>query len=145
MRKSGGTSTPQAWGTLLLRLVIGAVYVMHGYLALAVLGPQTVAGYITRMGYPSAVGTGLAWYLIVAHGIGGILIILGLGTRWAALANIPPLASAVFLLHLPQGFFMKPVGPTSVGGYEFSLTILVGTIALVLLGSGAVSISGARR
>ncbi|MGH7333282.1 MAG: DoxX family protein [Candidatus Rokuibacteriota bacterium] len=145
MRKAGGTSTTQAWGILLLRLVIGAVYVMHGYLAFAVLGPQTVAGYITRIGYPSALGTVLAWYLIVVHVVGGVLIVIGLWTRWAALANIPPIASAVFLLHLQQGFFMKTVGPTSVGGYEFSLTVLVATIALVFLGSGAASIDRARR
>lgn len=145
MRKVGGTSTSQTWGILLLRLGIGAVYVMHGYLALAVLGPQTVAGYITRMGYPSALGILLAWYLIVVHLVGGAFIILGLWTRWAALANVPPMASAVLLLHLPQGFFMKPVGPTSVGGYEFSLTVLVATLALVFLGSGAASIDGARR
>lgn len=145
MRKAAGTSATQAWGVLLLRLVIGAVYVMHGYLALALLGPETVAGYITRMGYPSALGTVLAWYLIVVHLIGGVLIIIGLWTRWAALANIPPMASAVLLLHLPQGFFMKPVGPTSAGGYEFSLTVLVATIALVFLGSGAASVDGVRR
>ena len=144
MRRAGGSGTTQAWGILLLRLVIGGVYVMHGYLAIAVLGPQTAAGYITRMGYPSALGTALAWYLIVAHLVGGVMIIIGLWTRWAALANVPPMASAVFLLHLQQGFFMKPVGPTSVGGYEFSLTILVATVALVLLGSGAASIDGGR-
>jgi len=145
MRKAGGTSTGQAWGVLFLRLVIGAVYVMHGYLALGVLGPQTIVGYITRMGYPSTLGSVLAWYLIVAHLVGGVLIIIGLWTRWAALANVPPMASAVLLLHLPQGFFMKPIGPTSVGGYEFALTVLVATIALVFLGSGAASIDGARR
>jgi putative oxidoreductase len=145
MRKAGGTSATQPWGVLLLRLVIGAVYVMHGYLALALLGPHTLAGYIARMGYPSALGTVLAWYLIAAHLVGGVFIIIGLWTRWAALANIPPMASAVLLLHLPQGFFMKPLSPTSVGGYEFSLTVLVATIALVFLGSGAVSIDSARR
>jgi putative oxidoreductase len=118
---------------------------MHGYLAFAVLGPHTAASYITRMGYPSALGTALAWYLIVAHLAGGVMIIIGLWTRWAALANVPPMASAVFLLHLQQGFFMKPIGPTSVGGYEFSLTILIATIALVFLGSGAASVDSARR
>jgi putative oxidoreductase len=138
MRKAGGSLAP--WGTLLLRLDIGVVYVMHGYLALMVLGPQAVAGYITRMGYPPSLAQALAWYLVVAHLVGGILIILGLWTRWAALANVPPMASAVFLLHFRQGFFMTPVSPTAVGGFEFSLTVLVATIALVLLGSGALSV-----
>jgi putative oxidoreductase len=128
------------WGTLLLRLNIGAVYVMHGYLALMILGPEAVAGYIGRMGYPAALAQALAWYLVAAHLVGGILLILGLWTRWAALANVPPMASAVFLLHLKQGFFMTPVSPTAVGGFEFSLTVLVATLALVFLGSGALSV-----
>ena len=149
MRKAGGMNGAQAWGITLLRLVVGTVLVMHGYLALVVLGPQTVAGYITRMGYPSSLATVLAWYLIVVHLAGGGLVIIGLWTRWAALANIPPLASAVLLLHLNQGFFMKviEVGPGRqvVGGYEFSLTVLVATIALVILGSGAASVDSTRR
>jgi putative oxidoreductase len=146
MRRAGGGSAAQAWGTTLIRLIVGVVFVMHGYLALVVLGPQTVAGYVSRMGYPSSPGTVLAWYLIVAHLGGGVLIIIGLWTRWAALANIPPMASAVLLLHFNQGFFMKVVeGRNVAGGYEFSLTVLVATTALVLLGSGAASVDSARR
>jgi putative oxidoreductase len=149
MRRAGGSSATQAWGTTLIRLIVGVVLAMHGYLALVILGPQTVAGYVSRMGYPASLATILAWYLVAAHLAGGILIIIGLWTRWAALANIPPVASAVLLLHANQGFFMKvvegPAGRSVVGGYEFSLTVLVATIALVLLGSGAASVDGARR
>src|SRR5262245_19270009 len=144
MRRSGGVNGAQAWGITLLRLIVGVVLVMHGYLALTLLGPQTVAGYITRIGYPASLATVLAWYLIVAHLAGGGLIIIGLWTRWAALANIPPLASAVFLLHLGQGFFMKAMeiapGRYVVGGYEFSRTVLVAIIALILPASSPTSI-----
>ena len=149
MRRAGGANGVQSWGITLLRLIVGAVLIMHGYLALAVLGPQTAAGYITRMGYPASLATVLAWYLIVVHLAGGGLIIIGLWTRWAALANVPPLASAVFLLHLDQGFFMKAIevapGRYVAGGYEFSLTVLVTTIALIILGSGPASVDGTRR
>ncbi len=149
MRKAGGGGAAQAWGTTLLRLIVGVVLVMHGYLALALLGPHTMAGYISRMGYPASLGTVLAWYLIAAHMGGGVLIVIGLWTRWAALANVPPLASAVLLLHFNQGFFMRVIevapGRNVVGGYEYSLTVLVATVALVLLGSGAASVDGMRR
>jgi putative oxidoreductase len=149
MRRAGGGSATLAWGTTLIRLVVGVVFVMHGYLALVVLEPQAVAGYISRMGYPASLALVLAWYLVAAHLAGGILIIIGLWTRWAALANIPPMASAVLLLHLNQGFFMKvvegPAGRSVVGGYEFSLTVLVATIALALQGAGAASVDGVRR
>lgn len=149
MRRGAATSSAQAWGITLLRLAVGVVFVMHGYLAVSVLGPQALGGFIARMGFPPALGTALAWYLIAAHLLGGALIILGLWTRWAALANVPPMASAVLLLHVPQGFFMKVIGGTpgraDVGGYEFSLLLLAATLALVLMGSGAASIDGSRR
>jgi putative oxidoreductase len=149
MRKAAGANGLQAWGITLLRLMLGVVLIMHGYLALTLLGPQTVAGYITRMGYPGSLATILAWYLIVAHLAGGGLIVIGLWTRWAALANVPPLASAVFLLHISQGFFMKAVevapGRYVSGGYEFSLTVLVALIALAILGAGPASVDGTRR
>ena len=61
----------------MLRVTLGVIFLMHGYLALAVIGPAGVAGYTARMGYPPALGPALAWYLILAHSIGGLLLILG--------------------------------------------------------------------
>ena len=130
--------TRHAWGTALLRVWLGILFVMHGYLGAAVLGPEAIAGYTTRMGYPAATGPALAWYLIAAHVVGGALLVIGLWTRVAALVNVPVMASAVFLLHLPQGFFMS-----GAGGSEFTLTVLVATLALMLLGPGALSVDHA--
>ena len=144
MRKRPGGTTAQAWGTTILRLAVGAVFVMHGYYAWVVLGPGTAAGFVTRIGFPPVVALPLAWYLIAAHVVGGLLIIVGLWTRGAALANVPIMASAVFFIHFKQGFFLRPLGP-AVGGYEYALTVLAATVALILLGSGAASIDGARR
>lgn len=123
---------------------MGAIFVMHGYYAWAVLGSAAAAGMVARMGVPPALAAPLAWYLVLAHVVGGILIVVGLWTRWAALANVPIMASAVFFFHLKQGFFLRPLG-AGVGGYEYALTVLATTVALVLLGSGAASIDGARR
>src|SRR5919108_5457928 len=96
-----------AWGILILRAALGVVLFMHGYLAFAILGPDAIAGYMPRMGFPAALATPLAWYLIVAHLIGGILIVVGLWTRLAALLNVPIMAGAVVLVHGSQGFYMK--------------------------------------
>ena len=98
------------------------------------------------MGYPAGLGPALAWYLILAHSVGGILLILGLWTRWAALAQVPIMASAFFLLHLPQGFFLKSIvtdaarGTAIAGGYEYTLLVLAATITLILAGGGALSL-----
>ena len=96
-------------GLAVLRVTLGVIFVMHGYLGLAVIGPASIAGYTTRMGYPTALGPALAWYLILAHSVGGILLVLGLFTRWAAAAQLPIMASAFFLHHLKQGFFLTGI------------------------------------
>jgi putative oxidoreductase len=130
-------------GLAALRVTLGVIFLMHGYLALAVIGPDGVGRYTTRMGYPAELGEALGWYLIVAHGVGGILLILGLFTRWAALAQVPIMASAFFLHHLRQGFFLTGIvvdaakGIAIAGGYEYTLLVLAATVTLVLAGGGA--------
>ncbi len=143
--------TWQAWGITLLRITLGVIFVMHGYLGLAVLGPPALAGYTIRMGYPPGLAGVLAWYLILAHAVGGLLLVIGLWSRLAALAQVPIMASAVFLHHLQQGFFMRGIivdaasGQAIAGGYEYALLVLVATVALIFLGGGALSIDGVAR
>ncbi|MDD7984854.1 DoxX family protein [Lentisphaera marina] len=40
-------------------------------------------------------------YVFLAHLFGGICLIGGMGTRWAAMLQVPILGAAVFLIHLP--------------------------------------------
>jgi putative oxidoreductase len=133
-------------GLALLRVTLGVIFLMHGYFALAVVGPSGIAGYTARMGYPAALGPALGWYLIVAHSVGGLLLILGLFTRWAALAQVPIMASAFFLHHLGQGFFLTGIvveparGIAIAGGYEYTLLVLAATVTIVLAGGGTLSL-----
>lgn len=60
---------------------------------------------------------------------------LGLFTRWAALANLPIMAGAFFLVHLKHGFF---VGRGE--GYEYVMLVLAATLAQVFLGPGALAL-----
>ena len=96
-------------GLAVLRVTLGTIFLMHGYLGLEVIGPDGIGAYTTRMGYPPGLSPILAWYLILAHSIGGLLLIVGLFTRWAALSQLPIMASAFFLHHIRQGFFLTGV------------------------------------
>jgi putative oxidoreductase len=133
-------------GLAVLRVTLGVIFLMHGYFALTVIGADGVAGYTTRMGYPASLGEALGWYLIVAHSVGGILLIIGLFTRWAALAQLPIMASAFFLHHLRQGFFLTGIvvdpakGIAIAGGYEYTLLVLAATVTLVIAGGGALAL-----
>ncbi len=133
-------------GLAMLRVTLGVIFVMHGYFGLMVVGPAGIAGYTTRMGYPAALGPALAWYLVLAHSVGGLLLVLGLFTRLAALAQVPIMASAFFLHHLQQGFFLNGIivdatkGIAIAGGYEYVLLVLAATLTLVLAGGGTLAV-----
>ena len=68
--------------------------------------------------------------------LGGMRLIVGLLTRWAAALNAFDMVVAILVVHLKNGF-LEP------GGYEHPLIMLAACIALVMLGPGSVSVDGA--
>ena len=130
---AGGGGAIDSYGATILRIALGIIYIAHAYAALFVYGPRGTAAFQRSLGLPlPEIG---AWYVILAHGVGGALLLLGLWTRWAALVNLPIMAGAFFLVHLREGFFMGPEG-----GYEFVLLVLAATLTQVFLGSGALAL-----
>jgi putative oxidoreductase len=123
-----------SWGITILRVVVGIIYLAHGWQKLFGMGFHGVAGFFGGAGIPlpfvSAVIVTLVEFL------GGIALIIGLFTRWAAALNGFDMIVAILLVHLKNGF-MKP------GGFEHPLTLLAACIALVWLGPGAASVDGA--
>lgn len=53
-------------------------------------------------------GAMVAHYVILAHMMGGAMLALGLGTRLAALVQLPILLGAVFSLYLPRFAVVEP-------------------------------------
>jgi len=120
----------ESYGATVLRVFLGVIYVTHACGIAFVSGPSTMTAFQRAQGLPFPdIGT---WYVIVAHGLGGICLILGILVRWAALVNIPIMAGALFVVHLKQGFFMG-----KEGGYELALLVLGATLAQAFLGAGA--------
>jgi len=121
-----------SYGATLLRLILGVVYVMHAYLAVVLMGPGRMVDYQLKAGIPfPEIGTG---YLILSHGLGGICLILGIFTRWAALVNVPTMLGALLFVHLKNGFWVTD------RGYEYVLVLLVATIVSAMLGGGALTL-----
>src|SRR5688500_10038038 len=110
---------------------------MHAYELLVVLGPTDATRTLLRHGLPRHIVPLAFWYTIAAQAIGGILIAIGLWTRPAAVLNLPILFGTFFLLHLPQGYFMRgtirEVGErAAVVGYELTLLVLACAVAVAL-------------
>jgi uncharacterized membrane protein YphA (DoxX/SURF4 family) len=76
----------------------------------------------------------MSHYIPLAHIAGGLLLAAGLITRFAALSQIPILAGAVLLVHLPQGLFTR--GQT----LEFALLVLFLLSVFMLAGGGPLSL-----
>ncbi len=129
-------SSNQSWGITVLRVVVGIVFLAHGWQKLFGFGFHGVAGFFGGAGIPlpfvSAVVVTLVEFL------GGIALVIGLLTRWAAALNGFDMLVAVLAVHLRNGFFDE-----QQHGVEYPLTLLAACVALAMLGPGAVSVDGA--
>lgn len=126
-------------GLLVLRLVLGVIFIGHGAQKLfgSFGGPglKGTAGFFEQLGikppYLMAVLAGLA------EVVGGILVILGFLTPLATLALIVVMIIAVLTVHLKNGFFVTN------GGYEFNLALAGMALTLLIVGAGAYSLDSA--
>jgi putative oxidoreductase len=117
-----------AYGGLLLRLALGVMFVAHGLLKVLVFTlPGTVA-FFESVGFPGF----LAYVTVLAEVGGGILLVLGIWTRWVALALAPILLGAISV-HLGNGWVFSAEG----GGWEYPVFLAVAALVQGLLGDGA--------
>jgi len=118
---------------LILRVVVGVVFMMHGWQKLFQYGIAGVTGSFEGMGVPLP---GIAApFVSVLEFAGGILLILGALTPLVAALLAINMLVAVLLVHLKAGFFLP-------NGYEFALTLMAASLALMLTGAGAYSVDG---
>jgi len=113
------------WSALFLRLAVGAIFIAHGRQKL--FGGLTGFGqYLESLGVPLPSASALVVALV--EFLGGIALLLGLFTRWAALLLAINMLVAIVLVHWRHGL-------TGPGGFEFPLALLAATISLMLTGA----------
>lgn len=125
---SGRWSRLADWGPTVLRVVVGFMFIMYGWDKFFGLGLEVWAGLFASQGIPLA---NLAVILVaLVELIGGVALVLGLFTQWAATLLTIDMAVAILLVGLDGGFWVWD------NGVSFPLALLAATLALALMGPG---------
>jgi putative oxidoreductase len=116
----------------LFRIVAGLLFAVHG--AASIFG--VLGGAVGSNGGTIPVGTWPGWYAAVIQLIGGILVLLGAGTRGAALISSGSMAYAYFTVHQERALW-----PIQNGG-ELSALYAWAFLLIVITGPGAWAVDG---
>lgn len=119
------------YAPLVLRLVTGLVFFMHGWQKLET-GVPGITGFMASLGFP--IPAVFAVLLIAAELVGGAFLILGVFTRLSAKVLAVVALVGLITVHLPNGFFANE------GGYEFILLLLAACVSLAFSGAGRFSL-----
>ena len=132
------------WAPLPLRLIVGFGFMQHGFAKLA-RGHYAFATILHALGVPAP--HLMAWCTILIEVLGGLAVILGAFVTLVSLPMAALLVVAIFTVHLPYGFSsIKLLAVTPAGaqfgpvGYECNLLYLACLVALVIGGSGPLSV-----
>ena len=125
------------YGVAVLRISLGVMLIAHSvYLKLMVFTLPGTAEFFGSLGLPPT----LAYIVFAAEAVGGIALVLGIQSRWAALALVPVLAGATWA-HLPAGWLFTNAN----GGWEYPAFLTVAALAQSLLGDGAFALRRSNR
>ena len=116
--------TPAIVGDTLLRVALGIMFIAHSvvlkYFTFTLAG---TAQYFVSIGLPAF----LAYVVFALEAVGGVLLVLGVATRWVALALVPVLIGATWV-HAGNGWVFEAPN----GGWEYPLFLVVISVVVAL-------------
>jgi putative oxidoreductase len=129
-------ATDAGWAPLALRIPVGIVFVAHGaqklFGAFGGYGLEGTGQFMDSLGLSP--GYAMALLAGAAEFFGGLALLLGLLVRPASAVLAFTMLVAIFAVHADKGLFMAN------NGYEFALTLLAASVALIISGGGKASL-----
>ncbi len=129
------TSTA-GYAPLALRLPISIIFMAHGSQKLfgwfGGYGLQGTGQWMASIGIEP--GVFMAFLAGSGEFFGGLLLLIGLLTRPAAVVTAFTMVVAILSVHIGNGLFL------SNNGYEFGLALLAATVSLAISGAGKLSV-----
>jgi putative oxidoreductase len=117
-----------AWGIFIVRIVTGLLFAVHGWQKFAG-GIGGVAGFFAKIGIPMP-GV-MAPFIAGLELIGGVLLVLGLATRWIGLLFTCEMLVTTLYVQLPAKGW---------NGADLDRMLLAAALLLVLAGPGAAAV-----
>ena len=119
------TNRIQNWAIGAFRIVLGFLFLTHGAATLFAVPASPASGAVAEFGaWPG-------WFAAVIQLVGGALVMLGVGTRVAALICSGSMAYAYFVVHQPAG--LTPIG----NGGELAALFCWAFLLVAAVGPGA--------
>jgi putative oxidoreductase len=113
----------------LLRVAVGALFMAHGWQKLNDVTGTVAAFTLVGMPMPEI----SAYLAITFECIGGLGVMLGAFTRYAAVGPIVSALSAILFVHAEHGLFARN------GGWEYPFTLLLVCLHVATRGAGPFS------
>lgn len=140
-RLSRFLATDADWGAATARIALAIVIFAHGAQKLfgwfGGYGFEATLGWFTQsVGVPAP----LAVLIILAESAGMVALAAGLAGRFLAGSIAAIMLGAVFITHLPHGFFMNWAGTQKGEGFEFHILAVALAAVVAIRGSGALSL-----
>lgn len=118
-------------GAFILRVTLGALFLIHGITKFQG-GIENIVGWFESIGLPGFMAYGVALIEV----IGGIALIIGLGTRIVSILFALLMIGATLKVKLAVGL----LGNGQMAGYELDLAFMVMALYLAINGSSLLSL-----
>jgi putative oxidoreductase len=118
-------------GIVILRVVLGLIFFVHG-LSKFQGGITNTVGFFDSIGIPGF----MAYVIALIELIGGIALVLGIGTQIVSVLFAVIMLGAIFTVKLPAGL----LGNGQMAGYELELALLAMSIYFVFANKSAFSL-----
>jgi putative oxidoreductase len=125
---SNTTQTRADLGAFVLRATLGVMFISHALLKYFVFTLPGTAQFFGSLGLPG----GLAYVTFAAELIGGVLLLLGVYSRYVSIALVPILIGATWA-HFGNGWVFSAPN----GGWEYPAFLTIAAIVQSLIGDGA--------
>ena len=126
-----------AIGPLAVRLIVGFIMAVHGWQKL-MMGPANFGAFLGQLGVP--LPTLMGYVVTLVELGGGILLIIGLLSRLAALLLTINLTVAILTVKLQVGLIAPP---EAGAGAELDLALIAGFLVILFAGPGPISLDRA--